>query len=362
MSPKALDIRAQLAQDDFTLDVDLTLPANGCTGIFGPSGSGKSTLLRLIAGFERPTGQGRIGFNDAVWLDTDRHIWVPPHRRGVGMVFQASELFSHLDVAGNLEFAVRRSHEREQRHAHDDVVQTFSLRPLLSRDPTTLSGGERQRVSLARTLLAQPDIVLLDEPLSALDRAGKDEILPFLERLPTQFGVSTLYVSHDIDEIGRLADTVVLLDRGDVKGCGPALDVVNSAAAAALQGSDSTLLDGVVSAIDEALQLVTVTAAGHTLTLPLTGPRAVGTRLRLRIAARDVVLANEVPTGLSIRNALSGQVVAIDSDSRSAFALVRVSIAEHTISAQITRAAVTALRLEPGKSVYALVKSASMAR
>jgi molybdate transport system ATP-binding protein len=208
-----LDLATRISFRDFELDVSHRFALDGITALFGPSGCGKSTLLRIIAGLEEKAG-GRIAFGGEVWLDTASRIFVPPHLRGVGYVFQDARLFPHLSVEGNLRYAARRSAGIDHRIAFDDVVAALDLGPLLSRRTGALSGGERQRVAMGRTLLARPRLLLMDEPLAALDIQRKAEILPYIERLPERFGVAVIYVTHAIDEVVRLARRMVVLGAG----------------------------------------------------------------------------------------------------------------------------------------------------
>jgi len=198
---------ARLSFGDFTLDARIDTPLSGTTALFGPSGGGKSTLLRIIAGLEN-RAEGVVALGDMTWAHSDAGIFTPAHQRPVGTVFQDGRLFTHLTVAQNLRYADRRSRHRHSAINLDTVIDRLSLTPLLPRRPDTLSGGERQRVALGRTLLTRPALLLLDEPLSALDRGRKADILPYLRDLPGSFGIPTLYVSHAVEEIAQLAETV----------------------------------------------------------------------------------------------------------------------------------------------------------
>jgi len=259
MSAESLSIRVQLAFPGFELDVDERLSLDGVTAVFGPSGSGKSTLLRAVAGFETPRA-GRIAAADQLWFDSRSGTDLPPHRRPVGFLFQDARLFAHLDVAGNLAFADKRSRRGQRAFDLDEVVAAFDLEPLLKRPAAALSGGEKQRVALARTLLARPKLLLLDEPLSALDRERKAEILPYLEQIPKRFSVPALYVSHAIDEVTRVADDVLVLAAGRVRAYGPAEPIVERLDLEPLTGrfEAGVLLHGRVAAHDSRLALTHV--------------------------------------------------------------------------------------------------------
>ncbi|MEO1034227.1 MAG: molybdenum ABC transporter ATP-binding protein [Pseudomonadota bacterium] len=359
MSAKVLTVDAALMRGDFRLTIDATVPLDGCTALFGPSGSGKTTLLRLIAGFDRPN-RGRIALGSTPWCDTATRTSVAPHRRGVGFVFQETRLFDHLSVAGNLAYADRRSAQSAAGYTFDDVVAGCELERLLDRRPASLSGGERQRASLARMLLARPELALLDEPLSALDQRRRLELGGLIGTLPERFGVPVLFVSHDVDEICRLADHVVVLADGKVSAIGRTGDVLNAAEFAATRDDPGVVLDGTVTDIDTRLRLVTVDAGGSTLKLPLIGPVSAGTHVRVRFRARDLAIATQAPTALSIRNVIAGDITAIDADGESAFVTIRLAVQGGVLAARITRAAVEALELTVGQHAYALVKSASL--
>lgn len=364
MSAEALSVRVSLGWAGFDLDVDETLPLEGVTALFGPSGSGKSTLLRVLAGFERPR-DGRVSFGSQTWLDTRGGVFVPPHRRPVGYLFQDARLFPHLNVLGNLRFAEQRRAD-DAGYTFDDVVAAIELGGLLERRVDGLSGGERQRVALARTLLAHPRLLLLDEPLAAIDHARKAELLPYLEGLPGRFGIPTVYVSHDIDEVARLADRIIVLESGRVRQHGPAAAVFQELDLEPLSGrfEAGAVFEGQVVARDERLRLCEVAIPGATLSVPLQGRAATSQTVRLRIRARDVALATRHPEGISIRNVLGGVIGELEAVPGTAFVEVRVLLsggpAGHPgIPARITRAAAEELALAAGMPVYVLVKSVS---
>lgn len=359
--PEPLRLRLHLEVPGFRLDVDEALEPAGITAVFGASGSGKSTLLRCIAGFEKPA-EGRIALGNAVWLDTAAGIDVPAYRRPVGFMFQDARLFGHLDVAGNLAFAARRAGaagiEREA------VIEAFDLEPLLHRRVDALSGGERRRVALGRTLLRAPRLLLLDEPLTGLDRERKADILGYLESIPRQFRIPTLYVSHDIDEVAALADDMLVLAGGRVQMHGSAAAVVERLDLQPITGrfEAGVLVEGRVRGHDQRLHLSFVDVADDELTLPSIDRVPVGESVRLRIRARDVAIATERPVGLSIRNVLPGTVAEVVSDAEAGFAEVWVQLSGVRLRARVTLAAVEALDLRPGQEVFALVKSVSFER
>jgi molybdate transport system ATP-binding protein len=366
MAAPVLDIDLRLAWPGFTLAVQHRQSLQGITAVFGPSGCGKSTLLRAIAGLE-PAATGRLALDDAIWIDSDGRRPVPAHARGVGLVFQDARLFGHLSVDGNLRYAAQRArHVAAPAIHHADVVRALDLAPLLTRRAGTLSGGERQRVAIARTLLSRPRLLLMDEPLAALDARRKAEILPLIEALPATFGVPVLYVSHDLDEVGRLAQQIVLLAAGRVVGAGPLSAVLeNLERQPALDAFEAgVMLETRVRRQLPQWQLTELDLAGQTLVVPT--PEGVaaapGSLQRLRIRARDVALAREQPQGLSIRNVLAGTLLQLREEPGSAHAETLVGLPGGArLRARITRQAVAELGLAEGQPVYALVKSIALA-
>lgn len=357
-----LGLRVRVHLSDFTLEVDERLEARGVTALFGPSGSGKTTLLRAIAGFERPV-RGRITLGERVLSDVDAGVFVPPHQRPIGFLFQEARLFDHLDVAGNLDFAARRRGRGDTRFARADVVASLDLGPLLSRRVEGLSGGERQRVALGRTLLSGPELLLLDEPLAGLDLARKAEILPYLEAVIRRFGLPTLFVSHDLDEVVQLSDRVLVLEEGQEAGLGPTAEIVEQLDLPSTGGrrDASVVLEGRVLEHDARLHLTQVDLHGDSLSLPLAEGLAPGDAVRLRVLARDVAVATNRPEGLSIRNVLPGRVTSI-RDEGAGSADVTIQLREDHLRARLTRAAVEELGLAEGSEVFALVKSVSLDR
>ena len=328
--------------------------------VFGPSGAGKSTLLRLIAGFLRPDA-GRICFGETLWCDTERRIFTSPHQRRVGTVFQDGRLFPHLNVEQNLHYADRRSHMNGERYDFSDIVDAFDLSGLLPRAPDTLSGGERQRVALARTLLTRPDLLLLDEPLSALDRRRKAEIIPYLDDLAGRFGAPVIYVSHNLEEIVRLARRTAIMTAGRIDAEGPTAEVLNAYGVGpdADAFAPGAVLEAVVADHDEKRLLTHVSVGEGVLSLPINKHKPVGDAVNIRIDARNVAIATAPPTGLSIRNALPATIAAIKAEGNSPFTIVELMSSGALLRAQVTKAAVEELGLEQGQAVFALVKAAS---
>jgi molybdate transport system ATP-binding protein len=358
-APHGISACLKVARPDFTLDVSLELPARGITALFGPSGSGKTTCLRAIAGLERAPG-GRVSVLGEVWQDDAARVWVPPHRRAVGYVFQEASLFAHLSVRGNVTFGLKRVPVAEQRFALDQAVELLGIGALMDRRPDTLSGGERQRVAIARALATSPRLLLLDEPLAALDLARKQEILPWLERLRDELDIPMLYVSHAADEVARLADTLVVLERGRVRATGPVAEVLSRLDLPIAVGEDAgVLLDGVVAERDAPWHLCRVAFAGGSLWIR-DGGAPLGHRARVRVLARDVSLATTKPEGSSIANTLPGTVRHITDDAHAGQAMLSVGVADQVFLARLTRRSVHTLGLKPGSPVWVQVKSAAL--
>jgi len=349
-----------IAFSDFSLDVDCALPLGGITALFGASGSGKSTLLRIISGLERRS-HGVVRFADEVWQDGNGRS-LPPHRRGVGYVFQDARLFAHLSVAGNLRYSARRAGDGCAIH-FDDVVDSLDLAPLFRRRTADLSGGERQRVALGRALLARPRLMLMDEPLASLDEKRKADILPYIERLPGVFRVPTIYVTHNIAEVTRLADRMLLLSHGRVAAEGAVADVLARLDLAPETGrfEAGTLLSARVIGHDDTYHLTMLDHAGQQIEAPR-ADLAIGAPVRLRVRARDVMLATQRPSGISARNVLHGTIREIVEEPDTAYAETLVDIGGESLRARITRKTVAELRLSSGTPVYAIVKTVTFDR
>jgi molybdate transport system ATP-binding protein len=357
-----LDIDIERPFGDFALAVAQEIGLDGITAVFGASGSGKTTLLRAIAGLDRGVA-GRIRFGDAVWQDDSKRIFVPPHKRGVGYVFQDARLFDHLDVTGNLRYAARRARRERRQIDFDDVVDALDLAPLLDRRTTALSGGERQRVAIGRTLLARPQLLLMDEPLAALDLRRKAAILPYIERLPETFGVPVLYVTHAIAEVAQISQRMVLLSEGRISATGPVTELMERIDLYPMTGrfEAGAVLTARVTGHDDAFHLTDLDIAGQALVMPALD-LPVGGAVRLRIRARDVALATRKPEGISIRNVLTGTVSEVSEEPDTAFAEVLVDVGGAQIRARLTRRSVADLALTPGCPVYALIKSVAIDR
>lgn len=351
MTDIVLNVRSQRA--DFTLEVDQSLRLSGITALFGPSGAGKSTLLRVIAGFER--GTGRVSFGNDVW-EEGRHF-VPPHRRRVATVFQDPRLFPHLDVAGNLAYAARRA---GQPGAVAAMIDRLDLASLAARMPATLSGGEAQRVALARALLTAPRLILMDEPLSALDQARRQEILPHIEALRDEARIPILYVTHSHAEVARLAGQVVLLNRGRIAGIGPTAEVLGDPANGTVSGDEAgSLVTATVLGMTEDGLCRLAFAGGEILVPEPVGPD--GAAVRLFIRSRDVMIARDRPEGLSALNILPARVERI-AEAGAGSADLDLRAGETLLRARITRRSVAALGLAPGAACHAILKTVALAR
>jgi molybdate transport system ATP-binding protein len=339
------------------LDVAFEVPTPGVTVLFGPSGSGKSTIISAAAGLLRPD-ECRIVLDDQVLGDTASGVWLPPERRRMGLVFQDARLFPHMSVMTNLRFGLRRSARGPVQF--DDVVELLGIGGLLRRRPHTLSGGERQRVAIGRALLAQPHLLLMDEPLASLDSARKAEIMPYLARLKTGLRLPILYVTHSLDEVAQLADSIVLIEAGRAVGCGLLSDIVARADLPLAQSDDAgAVLVCHVVQHDVARELSRLEGSGATLWVPLLDA-SLGAERRVRIPAREVVLAGEQPESISLHNIVPGEVRRITGDRASRSVLVEIALAGGALISRVTPDAIVRLALAPGRPVLALIKSTSI--
>ncbi len=343
----------------FALQAQFTC-APGLTALFGRSGAGKTTLVNAIAGLLTPK-RARISINGRVLSDTQAGINVPPHRRRIGYVFQDARLFPHLTVRNNLLFG-RFFARRSDTIDFDHIVDLLGIAPLLQRRPATLSGGERQRVALGRALLARPELLLMDEPLAALDGARKEEILPYLERLRDELRLPIVYVSHAIPEVTRLADTVVLLSEGRVQAVGSVEDLTARLDLFPLTGryEAGAVLNATLIRHDEAWGLSVLQTRAGEFFVPGLESRAIGTSLRIRIRARDVTLALSPPPDTSALNILHGMVAELKPSGDGPQIEVRLDCHGDTVLARITRLSADRLGLVPGKPVYAMIKTVAL--
>ncbi|HEY9097330.1 MAG TPA: molybdenum ABC transporter ATP-binding protein [Thiobacillus sp.] len=351
-----IDARFRSTLGSFELDAEFSLPARGVSALFGASGSGKTTLLRLIAGLMRAPGS--LTVNGEVWQD--ERIFIPTHRRALGYVFQEASLFPHLSVRGNLEYGWKRVPATERRIAFDDVVEWLGLGVLLQQAPQQLSGGQRQRVAIGRALLASPRLLLMDEPLSALDSHSRADILPYLERLHRQLELPIIYVSHALDEVARLADTLLLIDAGTITYQGPLAEgLTRLDLPLAHRDTAGTIIDTTVVSHDPAFQMTQVACGNIVFELP--GLHAApGQALRVRVGARDVSLTLTPPNQTSILNLLPTRIVELADDAPGQL-MVRLEMEGTILLARITRKSAHALNLQPGMRVIAQIKSVAVA-
>jgi len=353
---QGIEARFKLDWPTFNLNVDLHLPARGVIALFGDSGSGKTTLLRCIAGLEKAP-EGRLIVNGEIWQD-ERH-WLPTHKRGLGYVFQEASLFTHLTVMGNLLYGKRRIPD-DQKVSLDQAIELLGISHLLDRKPDRLSGGERSRVSIARALAANPSILLMDEPLAALDLKRKQEIIPYLERLHEALKIPVIYVSHSADEVARLADYLVVMEKGHALASGSLADTLTRLDLPIHLGQDAgVVLDATVVEVDQSWHLARIAFDGGSL---WTHDQAfsIGKRVRVQVLARDVSLATEIPSQSSIQNVLQGFVDAIADDNHPSLALVRVKVGNVMLLSRLTKRAVSSLGVDTGQSVWLQIKSVAL--
>lgn len=354
----AIDITHR--QGGFLLDARFEVE-RGLIALFGRSGSGKTSLINIIAGLIRPQ-RGRVAVDDVVLVDTSSGVFVPRHRRRIGYVFQEGRLFPHLTVRQNLLYGRWFAPPADRRDDLDHVIELLGIGALLERRPGRLSGGEKQRVAIGRALLANPRLLLMDEPLASLDESRKAEILPYIERLRDESRTPIIYVSHSIAEVARLASTVVLLAEGRVAALGPTSEIMHRLDLVPLTGraEAGAIVEATVDHHDEHYGLTILRSRAGAWTLPrLDAP--VGARLRLRVLARDVILAKEAPREISALNVLAGVVVDIALGEGAAVE-VRLDCNGDALIARLTRYSAERLGLERGAPVHALVKSVALDR
>jgi molybdate transport system ATP-binding protein len=340
-----------------TMDFTFEVPTPGVTVLFGPSGAGKSTIIAAAAGLLHPD-ECRIVVDGQVLADTATGVWQAPERRRVGLVFQDARLFPHMSVATNLRFGMRRTAPGVVQF--DEVVDLLGIGALLSRRPHTLSGGERQRVAIGRALLAQPHLLLMDEPLASLDAARKAEILPYLTRLKTALRLPIVYVTHALDEVTQLGDSLVLLESGQVIGCGTLSEITARADLPLAQRDDAgALLLCRVAEHDADRELTRIEGGGATLWVPLLDVPLHG-ECRVRVPAREVILAGRPPDAISLHNIVPGTVRRIASEMARRSVLVEIALSDGALLSRVTPDAITRLGLAPGRPVLALIKSTSI--
>ncbi|WP_426620104.1 molybdenum ABC transporter ATP-binding protein [Pseudomonas rustica] len=356
-----IEARLKIAYSGFSLDVHLHLPGRGVSALYGHSGSGKTTCLRCIAGLERAE-QGFVQINDEIWQDSDNGIFVPPHKRALGYVFQEASLFPHLSVLANLQFGLKRIAKSQRRVDLAQATELLGIGHLLERHPQHLSGGERQRVGIARALLTSPKLLLMDEPLAALDSQRKSEILPYLQRLHDELDIPVLYVSHAQDEVARLADHLVLLSDGKALASGPIGETLARLDLPMAMGDDAgVIIEGQVSAYDAQYQLLSLQLPATDMSIRVTHePMAVGQALRCKVHARDISLALHNDASSSILNRLPVTVVSEQAADNAAHVLIRLDAGGTPLLARITRYSRDHLDIHPGQQLWAQIKAVAV--
>lgn len=356
----SLSVAFRHAWPGIGFDIAFMAPTPGTIALFGPSGCGKSTTANVIAGLLRPAAC-RVVLDGAVLADSAQGIHVPPERRRIGVVFQDARLFPHLSVERNLRYGLRRAPPGPFGLAA--IAELLGIGPLLARRPHTLSGGERQRVAIGRALLSQPRLLVMDEPLASLDAARKAEILPYLARLKATLRLPIVYVTHSLDEVGRLADTLVMIEAGRVRAAGDLPAMASRSDLPIARAADAAaVLPARVAGQEPERGLTRLEVAGQALRVSAIAAEA-GASVRLRIPAREVVLATARPEAVSITNCLHGAVRAIAAEGETE-ALVEIALGpgaqQQALLARVTADALRRLDLPPGKPVFALVKSVSV--
>ncbi|GLS92529.1 molybdenum import ATP-binding protein ModC [Psychromonas marina] len=347
----------QVDHGDFNLDIKLSLPGQGVSALFGPSGSGKTSCLRAMAGLEKlPNSYFSIA--DEVWQDSEKDIFVPPYQREIGYVFQEASLFKHLNVRDNLNFGRQRIAPNKRNVDIDHICDILSLNALLDRPPASLSGGERQRVAIARALLTSPKLLLMDEPLSALDHSLKSEILPYLENLQQALSIPMIYVSHSPDEVARLADHIAIIDKGRLLKSGALAQVMLDAEVGTrFYDGRSSMLFAKVNAHQPEDYLTELAIDNLRLSVPQID-KPVNSKLRCRINAKDVSLCLTPAQYSSIGNVLAGIVINIEASDTLGERIICIKISAHqTLLAQITYASTKRLNLRQGSPIWAQIKS-----
>lgn len=347
--------RVRHRQGDFTLDAAFEA-GQGVTALFGPSGSGKTSLVQMLAGLTRPT-DALIRFGDTVWNDTEKRIFVPPHRRRIGYVFQEGRLFPHLTARQNLLYGRFFAPRGDIRISEEEVVSLLGIEKLLDQRPVTLSGGEKQRVAIGRALLSAPRLILMDEPLSALDRARRQEILPYIERIRDEVKIPVIYVSHALDEVARLANRVVLLEEGRVRAAGEPRDVFPELSASQDGVSPQSILEAHIAGHEPHFGLSMAEIGDSIVTLQPVD-LAEGTPVRIRVPATDVMIALDRHPDLSALNQLPGTIAGLERQGHHV--MVSVDCHGQRLLARITLLSAERLGLRPGLRVYALFKAVSV--
>jgi molybdate transport system ATP-binding protein len=354
-----ITIRLRWPRGDFILNVSLDLPGQGVSVLFGPSGCGKTTCLRALAGLEK-LPDAYIAIGDEIWQDSRQGIFIPPHQRSLGYVFQEASLFPHLSVEQNLLFGVKRLPASHPKADFDAICKLLGISSLLQRRPHHLSGGERQRVAIARALLLAPRILLMDEPLSALDQARKQEILPYLERLHRQLSIPIIYVSHAIDEVSRLADHLSLLQQGRVIASGALNDTLSRLdLPSGFAEQAGVVWDMRLHELEDD-GLAHLQTVDHISLLVGQTTQALGSRVRCRIDARDVSLSLRKAEDSSILNLLPATLLEMEPADTPGHLLVKLKVGQQPLLARITQRSAHALQLHPNMALWTQIKAVAL--
>lgn len=353
--------RFKVTHQGFKLDVEMQLPGRGISGLFGHSGSGKTTCLRCFAGLEKPD-EGYLMVNGQVWQDSQNGLFLPAHKRAIGYVFQDANLFAHLNVLSNLQYGLKRIAAHTRRVPLDQAVELLGIGHLLQRMPDKLSGGERQRVAIARALLTSPQLLLMDEPLAALDAKRKSEVLPYLERLHAELQIPIIYVSHSADEVGRLADHLVVLEQGAIQATGGLKQtLIRDDLPFIFEAEAEAVVDGCVSHYDSQYQLLSIRLNGSESVLKLNHIEMPnGRAVRVKIKARDVSISLHKADASSILNLIPAQIISSVAIEGQAQMLVHAAVGEEQIIARITRYSFERLNICAQQPVWLQIKSVSL--
>ena len=352
-----IEVKSTFSFTDFKMDINLNMESDGVLAIFGPSGSGKTTLLRIIAGLQSST-QSYVKIDDAVWQDN--LSFIKPHLRNLAFIFQNENLFSHLSVEGNLNYAQSRSGRCQDSISRSDAIDFLGIASLLKRNVHHLSGGEKQRVAIARALLSNPRLLLMDEPLAAIDDSAKNSILGTIENIKREFAIPVLYVSHSVQEISRLATEMILLEKGKIVRTGKIGEVLAKLDFPQDLGQDtSVVLDGKVIERDREFSITKIGFRGGVFWL-CDNEEKIDRHVRMRILAKDVSITLEKHANTSILNVLQAQVIEISSPDTSSMVLVKLMIGESPILARITRKSLCSLNLGVGAQVWVQIKSVAL--
>ncbi len=353
-----LEVETRHRQGRFSIEAAFSSDG-GVTALFGRSGSGKTTLVNIIAGLLRPDS-ARIVLDGDIIVDTGRGIFTPPHRRKFGYVFQEPRLFPHLSVRQNLTYGRWFARSKGEGRSFDRIIDLLGVEPLLERAPANLSGGEKQRIAIGRALLSNPRLLLMDEPLAALDDARKAEILPYLERLRDETRIPIVYVSHSVGEVARLANRVIALEHGRVTASGDAASILSLSALSPMIGKREAgaVIDGIVETDEDEPRLTVIRARDTLFRVPKIA-LPDGHAIRLHIAARDVMLATRRPDGLSALNIIEGIIAATSGEEDGAID-VRVDCGGNTIVSRITALSGERLGLVAGMPVHVVIKSVAL--